>query len=694
MSKKNKNKYVPPLMQVYLDQQTAPKISENAVDNWINYGSGEYKNLYPQFIIDLYNSSPTHAAVINATAAMIAGEGITIAEDADKNLDAYVKLKKFIGQANRNETLHEVITKISFDLKLQGGFALNIIWSKDRTAISEISHVPVENVRSGKPNELGIVEYYYISSDWNKYRKAGHTPQEIPAFNTNNRTEPSQLLYKGLYSPGMQIYHVPDYQAGTNWALTDQLISEFHLSNIRNGFSPSFWINFNNGTPTDEQRHELERKIQQKFTGSTNAGKFILSFSDEKSKEPTLQPISLSDAHEQYQTLNTLCVQNIMIAHRVTSPMLLGVKSASQLGGRTELLDAYELYHNTVIKNFQSVIVKCLKHILDINNININIDIQKAAPLNNRFGPDVLKEVMTINELRAELGLPELTEEDQTVAEENLKKKKKKKYYNTHKCDCKKLAKVGDIDGMPVYDTKEEAEEKAKELGCSGSHTHTYEGRTVFMPCADHEQTVNLSKDKKQKFEDLVKILSDLGEDEEEILKDYDFLSKEDVEDEDENTDYEALLNEGRTDLANVKTGKGYPNRTSKQDGTNADGDLFRVRYIYTGKATGERDFCKAMLAANKVYRKEDIKAMSRMAVNPGFGPGGKNTYSIWLHKGGVNCYHKFFRKIYIQKGNRATNKDEVVSTTEARRRGFQPEPNEQLVPVAPIDTPTKGRLK
>ena len=246
----------------------------------------------------------------------------------------------------------------------------------------------------------------------------------------------------------------------------------------------------------------------------------------------------------------------------------------------------------------------------------------------------------------------------------------------------------GDIE-LPLFDTIEEAEAEAERLGWSGYHVHTLDGEEVYMPCSDHEQIKQITANSM-----LDKFIEEYGEDENDILQDYELLSEEDTDDENEDDDYEAMLNQGRVDMAKgARTGKGYPNRKSSQDGTNADGQLFRVRYVYSGSQTPEREFCQKMMSARKVYRKEDIKAMSRMAVNPGFGPGGKNTYSIWLYKGGVNCYHKWFRKIYIQKGSRASNNDEVVSTSEARRQGFRPEPNEQQVPVAPIDMPNRGAL-
>ena len=138
------------LLQVYLQQQTAPKITENAANDWVSYGDGEYKNMYPQFLIDIYNSSATHSAIVNASSAMIAGGEILIEEDGG-NLSAFVQLKKFLASVNRNgETAHELVTKLAFDLKLFGAYAINIIWSKDKSKIAEMHHIPVEQVRVGR----------------------------------------------------------------------------------------------------------------------------------------------------------------------------------------------------------------------------------------------------------------------------------------------------------------------------------------------------------------------------------------------------------------------------------------------------------------------------------------------------------------------------------------------------------------
>ena len=157
-------------LNVNLETQIAPVIREAMGKDYIEYGTEDYRNLYPQFLIDLYYNSSTHAAIVNTTADMIAGEELTVQEG--DNLNAFVKLKKFVAQANsRGESLHTVVKKLAFDFKLHGAYGINVVWSKDRTSISEIYHVPVERIRMGKPDVTGRVKEYYISADWKQPRK-------------------------------------------------------------------------------------------------------------------------------------------------------------------------------------------------------------------------------------------------------------------------------------------------------------------------------------------------------------------------------------------------------------------------------------------------------------------------------------------------------------------------------------------
>ena len=603
------------LININLTNEVQPKSVEVNGADWIGFGDGEYKNNYPQYIIDLYNNSATNSAIINATSAMIAGEDF-ICEDS-KDLAQYVELKKFLAAVNGQESAHELFVKLAFDLKLQGAYAINVIWSKDKTKIAELHHIPVEQVRIGVPDEDGKVPCYYICSDWTQYRKKEYAPKHIAPFNMMDRTEGSQLLYSGLYSPAMELYHTPDYLASTNWIQIDNLTSDFHLNNITNGFSGSYFINFANGVPTREERVQIERQIAKKFTGANNAGKFVLTFSDDANSKPEIVPIAVSDADKQYTVLNELTIQNIMIGHRVTSPMLLGVKTEGQLGGRNELLQAYELYMNSVVKPFQNQLLKTFKKLLAINGVTIPLSIKDVQPLNSMFDAETLKEVLTQDEIREELGYEPLEKQEEAVAEEQ-----------------------------------------------------------------------NLAE-----YTELDKCIMEFGEDED--LENWQLIDEDDAEGEHEDFDFEYNLEK----LELATTGRAIPNAKSEQDGQSQQEhkSKFRVRYVYSEdkgltRSSGQsREFCTKMMSAGKVYRKEDIIRMGSRGVNKGWGLNGADNYSIWKFKGGGNCHHRWYRRIYLQAGLKPSSADKIVSTTKARSLGFKPETNEQEVPVAPKRMPKNG---
>ena len=671
------------IISVNLETSTAPIIQEVRGRDYIEYGTDDWRNLYPQFLIDLYYNSSTHAAIINGTAEMIAGEDL-IATDEDVNLEAYVKLKKFMRNANSKESLHQVIKKVAFDFKLQGGYALHVIWNRERTEIAEVYHVPVERVRAGRPTELGQVDTYYISADWSNTRT--HKPYPIAAFNTNDRTAGSQLLYTGSYSPNMDIYHTPDYLAACNWALVDQRVAEFHLNNIENGFSGSYFISFANGVPTAEERRQIEQSLADKFTGAKNSGKFILTFSDDKTRTPEITPISVSDADKQYLALQELLVQNILTGHRVTSKTLMGIDSTNGFSSNTdELINASNFYLNTVVRPFQLNILDTLQTIFSVNNMDLEVEFVQLKPITVQFDSETIREVMTQDEIREDIGLAPLESDEDTVEQD----------FN--------LSKVGMIDGKPVFSTIEEAKAHAKTLGCEGYHPHELEGKTVYMACKDHSSATELAK-----------FIEEFGED---MPEDWELIDEEKSDGEHLDFDFEEVLNDvanERIELAS--TGSPKPSKKSEQDGISKKSyDYFRVRYVYAQdnflvNKTGEkRPFCRQMMGAKKLYRKEDIQAMSNKVVNDyyysenqkrniGWGAKGALKYDIFKYKGGGNCQHFWLRQIYkTTLGESRTTKIEdadLIGYTKAVSEGFKPEKNSPLVAKPPKRMKNKGFLK
>jgi len=443
--------------------------------------------------------------------------------------------------------------------------------------------------------------------------------KRIPAFGFSK--ESIEIIYVKPYRAGYKYYSSPDYQGGLQYAELEEEISNYHLNNILNGLAPSMLINFNNGTPNAEERQMLENRIYSKFSGSSNAGKFILAFNDNAESQATIEPIQLSEAHQQYQFLSDESGKKIMVAHRIVSPMLLGIKDNSGLGNNAdELQTASILMDNTVVRPFQHLLIDAFDSILAYNNISLKLYFKTLQPL-------------------------EFT----------------------------------DLENVEDEETREE------------------------------ETGVKLSKELPNEVGSAIAdALIDLGEDEDELLKAYEIVDEREV-----NYEEETGLDEVITDLNKpnteekqkstlskiwqfVSTGSAKPYRDSEQDGTSKQsrefGVEFLVRYMYSPQkySANSRDFCKKMVNAKKVYRKEDIVAMENVSVNAGFGKGGSDTYSIWLYKGGARCQHKWLRKTY-QRFETDKGLGTEITTTQARSRGFRPKANEKEVPVAPKDMRYKG---
>jgi len=352
---------------VQLGSYSRPEIKEYYNDDFVAYGED---NDYFTYLIDRYNGSPTNNAAINGISEMIYGRGLDATDSKEKEAD-YKEMKELF---NKN-----VIKRITHDYKMMGQAALQIIYTKDRSKIAQIAHIPVETLRAEKCNSKGEIEAYYYHSDWTE-AKSGDKLTKIPAFGFSNAA--IEILYIKPYRAGYKYYSPVDYQGGLQYAELEEEIANYHINNIQNGLSPSMLINFNNGTPDAEQRDAIETSIMNKFSGSSNAGRFILAFNDSKELAATIEPVQLSDAHQQYQFLSDESMRKVMVSHRIVSPMLVGIKDTSGLGNNAEELQtASVLMDNTVIRPMQVTILDELEKILDYNGIELDIYFKTLQPL-------------------------------------------------------------------------------------------------------------------------------------------------------------------------------------------------------------------------------------------------------------------------------------------------------------------------
>lgn len=389
---------------VNMSSYTRPEIVEQYNRDWVEYGED---NDYFNYLIDRYNGSATNNAAINGIAEMIYGKGLDAVEEDVKGKD-YDEMKELFTKS--------CMKKVCYDYKMMGQAAIQIIYSKDHKKIVQVEHIPVETLRAEKANNKGEIQGYYYAKDWSEIT-AKTQPKRIPAFGTSKSG--LEILYIKPYRAGFYYYSPVDYQGGLQYAELEEEIANYHINNIQNGLAPSMLINFNNGVPTEEQRSMIEQNIQEKFSGSSNAGRFILAFNDSKELSASIEPVILSDAHEQYKFLSDESMRKVMVSHRIVSPMLVGIKDNTGLGNNAEELQtASLLMDNTVIRPMQVTILDELEKVLMYNGIQLDIYFKTLQPL--EFTD--LTNAITDAEIEKETGIKkedsEVIEEEQINTEE------------------------------------------------------------------------------------------------------------------------------------------------------------------------------------------------------------------------------------------------------------------------------------
>jgi hypothetical protein len=350
-----------------LASYTSPKVSEKPRNAWVEYG--EDNNFY-QYLIDLFHSSPTNNASIQGISDLIYGEGMEAAEGS--SLEAYVNFIK-IFQA-------EDVRRVCHDLKLFGHASFQL--TLDKGQVVGAFHIPRNYLRPAKVNDEGEVDTFYFSNDWSKAKSPKFAPQAFPAFGHQAAGDDVAILSVESYSPGSVYFSPVDYQGGLQYAELEGEIANYHLNNIKNGLAPSMMINFNNGVPPIEEQFEIERDILAKWGGSSNSGKAIIAFNDSPDNAATIDAVQLSDAHNQYQFLSDECIRKVMVAHRITSPMLLGIKDNTGLGNNAEELQvAYELFKNSVIKPFRHLVAEAAESVMAHNGQEIDLYFKDLSPV-------------------------------------------------------------------------------------------------------------------------------------------------------------------------------------------------------------------------------------------------------------------------------------------------------------------------
>ena len=588
---------------VKMSAYTSPKIEENAKGGYVKYGANDE---YYQHLIDLFHTSPTNNASIQGISDLIYGDGVEVNMD-ETDVNDWAMYQSLFNA--------DCIRKVCHDLKLFGHASFQCTFEGGK--LIAVSHIARDTIRPGILNEEGEIDCFYFCSDWSKVGKRGFELQKIPAYGYQKDGDQFAILSIDSYSAGSVYFTPVDYQGGLQYAELEGEISNYHLNAIHNGLAPGLLVNFNNGIPTEEEQDQIERDINSKWGGSSNAGRTIIAFNDDKEKSATIEPVQLSDAHNLYEFLSSECMRKIMVSHRITSPMLLGIKDNTGLGNNADELEkASILFNNSVIKPFQDLIIEGMQYILRDQDLKVDISFKTSNPFKS-------------------------SEEDAGDVEVSYTG----------------IQISSALDVITRTKTGELTESQAISILISmlGLSKEVAEG----MFAKDEVQLSKASprlEDEDAQF--WVDYLSDKGEtiDEDE----WELVHEEVVEDYDQpDSDFFTLF-------------KRFADPDAKSED---DSGIYRVRYRYdppeeTRNDKGEvvsRIFCRTMVRnakANVIYRRDDIDKMSDAGINGEWAKKGQSKYDIWKFKGGGGCYHRWVRMVFKRK----TDKGKVRPLDESEK--------------------------
>ncbi len=688
-------------------EHKVPVMLENRSGKYITYG---FANEYPYYLLDNYRRSSKHNAIVNGKVNYIMGGGWQAGDDL--TVEQQARFIKFFDGLSSTEDLNDITEKLVLDLEIFNGFAVAATWSKLGT-IAKMEHVPFEKIRVDKEEKMFQVADWYNDDMMQLFPKVGDI-EKIPAFDPENRLG-KQLFYYRVYAAGVKHYPLPEYIGGNAWIEADVQVANFHNNNLRNNFWGGYLINFNNGIPTPEEQGDIERQIKRKFSGTDNAGRFVVTFNDDAAKAPTLEPLTPSDMDKQFEILNKAIQQEIFIAHRVTNPMLFGVKTEGQLGGRNELVEAYELFKATYVNDRVRKVERMINYLGSFNGVE-GMELIPVEPITERLSEQALLQIMTQDELREKAGLqplekpadvvgpnPQPDEQPQAVealqSNDNIKKLSGREYQNLMRIVrqymqekitlemARTMLSAGfglssqEIDTMLGVQSQEFSEptwgqDDDEDYGWGEEEFKVLEVVASKFGC--HADDYHVMHSKPMRFdsnidENIRLAFAELGEEEKELDLKIEAYRKKNRDASVEEMAKEFGVSKAKVAkrVAYLITKDRYPisravdkiaEQNLPKNVKEVAEPVLEVRYKYAW-ATGfsnkdkgsSREFCKVMLdlaGQGKVYTREDIDGISAIM-----------GYSVWNRRGGwyhtpsgVNrpqCRHVWEQQLVIRKGNK-----------------------------------------
>ena len=558
-------------LRINFAESKIPIFKENKAKGYLTYGED---NNYPQMLINFYNSSPKHGAIVTQKAAFISGDKTEI---IGSNTEHIARANDYLNNINAYESFDEVKNKIAQDLELFDGFALEIIWNKAKTSIAEIYHLPFQNVR------IGLDGSYMYSEEWSNRRVE---PVVYYPYNPTTR-EGKQLYFFKMYKAGCGEYPTAPYQSALKYIEIDTEIANFHLNSIKSGFSAQTLLQLFKGLPTGEEARNTIRRFKENFSGTDNAGSIIIQFNEPNETPSIVNNLAPSDFDKQFDILNKTVQEEILMAHRVTSPMLFGIKTEGQLGGRNELIEAYEAFQTAYIEPRQNQLDRCLTSIFKYI-VPVTLKTKNKPPIGLNYVDLFEKGIISQAEARRELGMSDTVQ------------------MSAHKCEsCENPFGWDDDKDLEVFTQ-------------FGEDADNFE--SVPMQFGDALQTMILQWIYSNKGITIQDLANNINKSVEEIQ-----------------AEIVNMVNNGFVIYENNQLNI-QPDGVDALDKSGVQTEIVTMwKYdkapgISGGKIIGtSRDFCKRMISLNRVYTRAEIDQISSILASQYNDPG----YSAWKRRGG-----------------------------------------------------------
>jgi hypothetical protein len=610
------------VINLKLQAHKTPVFKEEKSKEWIIYGAdkeGGYYNNYPGYLLYLFNRSSKHNAFINGKVLYICGAGVGF-DSTDLSIEDIALANDFINKENTNfDTLKDIVKKCVLDKKLFGGYYLEVIWNKAGNNF-ELLHFPYNNLRKAKD-----ADGYWYSKDWSKQKQS---PEEtdleyIPLFDPEKPTG-RQIFVSKEYRPDLDAYPLPDYVASAVYAEVDVELSNYRLNAIKSGFNAGTILNFSNGRPTEEEKEEIEARLKEKFTGTDRANSLLITFSGNKDSAPTIEHLTPQNVDSQLTELNDQVIQELIIGHHIPNPMLVGIKTAGELGTKDQINDSYELYKNTYIIPNQAEIEKDFNYLLKLKGFSNRIYLKELDPIEEQLPIEEKIKVMTKNEVREMYGLPPLEEEIKPIVSSAIHR------FDEHVCE----HRFDDQVCEHSFASESEIDEVIEIFKMFGDDRENYE--VIEQKFMNEENrfdfAVDVSPLSKQIKRDIVGLLDKDPLMDNKTIADTLRIKEDRVADLINDMVKEELIKVKETNTGGQKKDIRVPTteaiRTSNKIGT--DTEDYKIMYTYEWRAgvkpdkRNSREFCVKLLDANKMYSRAQIEQISKIV-----------GYDVWNYRGG-----------------------------------------------------------